>query len=251
MYLWPSTVRALKRSGARIIHYTSEGLWFKPYIYRYFLKAVPLYDAHVITNRRNLAILRQHGAGRIVFTEFGFDPSFHYPRCLSSVEKVKYQADAVIVGHWEPSYEETVQALRDAGISVAVYGPNWRRSRLIDRKRIYSLHTDVTVKALTAAKIGLGLVSKWNHNESAGRTFEIPSVGTFMLGERTRLHPLLFEEGKEAEFFESTAELVNKARYYLAHSEQREQIATAGRHRCFASGYTHLNRMREILQAIA
>ena len=192
----------------------------------------------------------EHGSKRVVFTEFGFDPKVHYPRCLTQAEKARYNSDAVFVGHWEPAYEEKVQVLREEGMSVAVYGPRWSRSKLSDRKNTRPLATEEYLKALSGARIGLGLLSRWNHNESASRSFEIPAIGVFLLGQRTQHHLSYFQEAKEAEFFGSNDELSDKARYYVARSEIREAVARAGRNRCLSSRYTQLERTRDILAAI-
>lgn len=57
----------------------------------------------------------------------------------------------------------------------------------------------------------------------------------------------MFEEGKEAEFFGSDEELVEKVRFYLNHQEERRRIAAAGRRRCLESKYSNHDRMRSML----
>jgi spore maturation protein CgeB len=75
--------------------------------------------------------------------------------------------------------------------------------------------------------------------------FEIPAAGGFLLSERTPVMRTLYEEGEEAEFFSSTAELVEKCRYYLENEDLRRQIAQAGHQRCITSGYDVVSRMRQ------
>ncbi len=69
-----------------------------------------------------------------------------------------------------------------------------------------------------------------------------------MLAERTDEHRGLFEEGKEAEFFESGEELVRKCRHYLDHEDQRARIAEAGLRRCRESDYSNAGRLSRVLQ---
>jgi spore maturation protein CgeB len=249
--LWPTTVKGLKERTATLVHYTSEYLGYQRYVYRHFLKTVSLYDVHVVTNPLTAQELRQSGAKRIVFTEFGYDPALHYPCEITPAEQARYDAAVVLVGHWEPAYEEKVEALRNSGIGVAVHGPGWRRSTLPERDTIRPLWGEDYLKALAGARIGMGLLSKVNHNSCAGRIFEIPAAGTFLLGERTADQLSYFAEGSEAEFFASSDELVEKAACYLRDGKRRGEVAAAGHRRCLISGYTHLDRMRSLLAEIA
>jgi spore maturation protein CgeB len=71
-----------------------------------------------------------------------------------------------------------------------------------------------------------------------------------MLAERTDEHRELFEEGKEAEFFGSNEEILNKVKYYLSHDDERKRIAHAGRERCLRSGYSYHDRLKEAINKI-
>jgi spore maturation protein CgeB len=89
-----------------------------------------------------------------------------------------------------------------------------------------------------------------NRDLQTTRTMEIPACGGFMLAERTDEHQRLFEEGKEAVFFDinNLQELLEKVKYYLAQDEERKAIAKAGRKRCVDSGYSHHDILRYMLE---
>ena len=70
-----------------------------------------------------------------------------------------------------------------------------------------------------------------------------------MLGERTGRHLEFFEEGKEAEFFDSNEEMLQKVEYYLEQNGAREKIAQAGRDRCVKSGYSMRAQLNQMLIA--
>lgn len=79
---------------------------------------------------------------------------------------------------------------------------------------------------------------------------EIPGCGGFMMAERTKEHQSLFEEDKEAVFFSSNEELLDKCRYYLLHEEERARIAAAGHQRCISSGYSNEVGIRNMLEMV-
>ena len=69
-----------------------------------------------------------------------------------------------------------------------------------------------------------------------------------MLAERTDDHQRLFEEDREAAFFDSEEELSHKIRHYLAHDAERSAIARRGRERCLRSGYSNAERLAPVLE---
>lgn len=251
----PRTVAALREAGAPILSYNSDYLRFHRHAWRQYLAAVPFYDVHVTTNGFNVPELERRGARSVVMTSAAFDPDLHRPVDLNDAERARLDADVTFVGHFEPAYARALTALHDAGLTLKIWGPGWSRSAA--RSRLESALQQPAqvwgpdaVKAVAAGRVCVGLLSAHNRNQSNGRSYEIPAVGSLLLAERTDEHAALYREGVEAEFFSTLDELVEKARYYVAHARERAALALGGHRRRWSSGGTHRDRVTEILAAI-
>jgi glycosyltransferase involved in cell wall biosynthesis len=162
----------------------------------------------------------------------------------------KWASDLLFVGHYEERTGECILALLEAGLPVTVYGSGWekptRRSKAFqDLVGLRVLDDEEYVWALKGAKIGLCFLSELNGNYDAGRSYEIPACGTFLLATRTRRHMECYVEGKEAEFFGGIEELVQKAKFYLENDSLRHKIAQNGWLRCTTSDYSWMRYMRD------
>ncbi len=62
------------------------------------------------------------------------------------------------------------------------------------------------------------------------RMYEIPAHGTMLLCDKAGLnaHEQIFEPDKEAVYYDSIEDAIEKIEYYLKHDEERERIARAG-----------------------
>jgi hypothetical protein len=113
-----------------------------------------------------------------------------------------------------------------------------------------SQYGETYVRIICSFDVNLAFLNKRNRDRQTTRSIEIPACGAFMLAERTEEHLALFEEGQEAEFFGSDEEMIDKAKYYLEHPQQRQRIAEAGRRRCVTGGYSYLERLRYCLERV-
>lgn len=78
------------------------------------------------------------------------------------------------------------------------------------------------------------------------RTFEVMATGSFLLTSWIPTIEDLFEDGKHLVLYRSNEEMIDKAKYYLAHDEEREKIAQAG-HEEVMKNHTIQNRVDVIL----
>lgn len=253
VWIYPETIQHLKEAtGAQVLHYTPDSQIVIQRS-RHFISSIPLYDVLVTTKEWEVDSYKELGAKRVLLTYQGYDSRF-YPRMVSEPERSQYDSDVCFIGHTQPHYAQRLKALSTTGIKLRIWGDTWpayANSHPWAKSLVSSgLWGESYPVALACAKIGLGLLGKHIPETSTTRTFEIPAMGTFLLAERTELHQQLFEEGKEAEFFSSDDEMIDKVKFYLAHDEACRRIAAAGRARCERSGYSSVDLLRQILAVL-
>lgn len=250
----PHTLRYIKRKQpqCRIVSYSPDNMALRHNQSQQYLQCIPLYDLMLTNKSYILDAMRALGARDICFVDNCFEPTFHHPRELTAEEQERLGSEVGFVGAWEQERCASLLFLAAHGLKVKVWGDGkWNDYRGTPNMEIGpGLYSDDYPKALQAARISLCFLRKINFDQQTTRTMEIPACGGFMMAERTPEHERLFADGKEAVFFSSNEELLQKCRYYLAHESERQAIARAGRARCLASDYTTEGMVRRALQKI-
>jgi spore maturation protein CgeB len=249
------TLEAVKRLRPRckIIGFSLDDMYAAHNHSRRFLNHLPLYDLFITTKSYGVGELKSLGCRQVEFIDNAFDVYTHRPIELTAEDHRKYDCNVGFVGTFEQERADLMAYLGENDISVQIIGDDWHRWTNPHQSvnvRHGAVWGDEYAKAICASKISLCFLRKINRDLQTTRSIEIPACGAFMLAERTDEHLALFEESKEAEFFSSKGELLEKVRYYLAHPDYREQIAAAGRERCLRAGYSYHDRLRKILQQL-
>lgn len=248
-WVFPSTLKKLHDHARFLVHYNTDdvfgsGSWF--WLHR---SGIHLYDLHLTTNRWNVLELRdRYGVGTLR-AGMGYDQDFHRP--VPPDKQSAEKADIVFVGHWEPHTERYVSVLRDAGLRIRVRGYNWSKAKDRALRAVKPLEHEKYVTAIASARLALCVLSRQNRNESTGRSFEIPAIGTCMLAERTAEHVFLYGEDEGALLFSDERELVGKACRYLGDEIAREKVGRIGHARCEELGMSwgdHVRREWQLLE---
>jgi len=214
-----------------------------------FQKAIPFYDLHFVIRNDDIQKLKNKRAKHILRFHKGYDPKYHRP--LLNEKKIY---DVFFAGRWEKKREADLAYLIKNGISVTVAGSNdWKRKgrfwKLIKNSFIEGgLYGHDYAKALNSSKIAICFYSSWNRDKENSRMYEITACETFILAESNDENTTVFEQGKEAEFFSSSEELLQKVSFYLNNKQQRKRIANAGRQRCLNSKYCYRDRIKNMLE---
>lgn len=216
--------------------------------WRLFKKAIPEYDLHLVYRDSDVPHLGQGVASHILHPHYL--PWLH--RCLPKEEVVQWQSDVCFLGHFEPDrrQNELNFLMNNLPVKYRLHGSFWAENSqgmAWQGMDTSELQGEDYVRALNGSKIALVFFSTWNKDTFTRRVFEIPVCGTMMLSQRTDTMQTLYQEDKEAVYYSSADELVDKARYYLEHDTPRNAIIEAARKRCEDSGYDIYSRMRQWL----
>ena len=255
----PLTATSIKRLGLgkaspMMICYNNDNafgeLTGKAY-WRLYKDAIPYYDLHLAYRDSDVKHLCS-GINSYVLHPHNM-PWLH--RVLPKNELIGWESDICFLGHFEPDRRkiELDTLMKKVSANYRLHGSFWDKhssGMAWNGMDTTELQGEDYVRALNATKIALVFFSTWNADTFTRRVFEIPACGTMMLSQRTETMQSLYVEDKEAVYFSNVDELVDKARFYLAHDDARRRIAEAGRLRCISSGYDIYSRMREWISVV-
>lgn len=159
-----------------------------------------------------------------------------YPRLYQPIRS--RPIDCVFVGQAYGERPAYIDALRRAGLTITVRGLGWQEGAAQD-----------VAALLMAAKMSVNFCksSRGNVQQTKARVFEIPASGAVALLEYTPRLEEYFEDGKEVLFWRTTDELIDKARWVMAHPAEASALAQAGKERAFAE-HSYAARFKAIFE---
>jgi spore maturation protein CgeB len=274
-FLRAETIEELRKLGAKAVHFTPDPYfsldWKRT---RLMDEAMSAFDALVYC--KSYERQQYEGIGKpTVYMPLGYCDEVHRP--LASKD-ARWRCEIGFLGGWEPRRERLLHSVAAAGIDVKIWGGYWeflrdgrwtpRRHIILrqlagkDRFRFHcdellshahqggEVYADDYARALTGSRIGIGFLRKAWPDQHTTRTFEIPACGSLLLADRTEEHQQFFEEGKEAEFFASCEELLDKVKFYCGNESARKCVADRGYKRCQEGRYSYVCRVSGALQAL-
>jgi spore maturation protein CgeB len=223
----------------------------------------PHYD-YVFTIESNcVPLYREYGCERVHHLPFAVNPQYiRYTRVSD-----EYKSDICFIGSafWNRArfFDEIADYL--AGKNTRIIGWWWDRMRHYDKlaDKIHGvwLSPEETAKYYSGAKIVINLhrsADDASHNSNSRqipadsvnpRLFEISSCATLQLVDHRAELPSLYAPGEEIAVFSTPGELVDKIEYYLAHEEERRELARRSLYRTVTS-HTYRIRVERLLDLV-
>jgi spore maturation protein CgeB len=206
-----------------------------PYVHAYdhVLYHSPAYSRDLNMREKLLYV----GAKRVDFWPFGlFDALFDPSQTEESLFARKRDIDVVFIGspHFNkfPAFAKVMKAL---GSRLVMHGfaarynayfnlkyrwPGWVRRPLVPGRACFDLYQ--------RAKIGFNVHNRGDYTVGSFRLFELPASGVMQISDGGEHLSTFFEEGREIVGYRTIDEMIDKIRYYLAHDDERIEIARNG-----------------------
>lgn len=254
--IYPQTFKILKQfqPNAKIIGFSPDWMGGRHNQSQQFIDSLPLYDCYVTTKSYSVPELYDMGAKDVMFVDNSFQKGFHRPYDLTLEEHEQFDSVVSFIGSWEQERSDLIEYLGNNGVNVNVWGSEAWGNVAKRQPNIHFKGIDLTderfCKALTATKISLCFLRKINRDLQTTRSVEIPACRSMMLAERTTEHLNMFAENKEAVYFSSKEELLEKCKFYMAHETERKLIAEAGYKKCIEEDYSYGGRIDKVISHV-
>ena len=175
------------------------------------------------------------------FWDAGADPDVFYPRDVPKTMDVLFMGNNLDIPHdGYDARRRLIEQSLEAGYKVHLFGSSWEylKQSGFENVRLHSFVTEERfAEVCSSANITLGIngVNDIEMYASWRRTVNTMASGAFHLTHYVPGMERLFENRKHLVWFKSVSEAVDLVSYYLAHGDEREEIAEAGRKEVLAN----------------
>jgi hypothetical protein len=150
--------------------------------------------------------------------------------------------DLIYVGQqYGPKVDRLTKLKNRFGSRFKVYGrwplagyggfARWLKGKPALWTRVRAISDEERTRLYYRTKIGFNMhLSQIPRETGNMRMYEVPAHGMLLLCDKAGLnaHEQIFEPDKEAVFYDSIEDAIERIEYYLQHDEERERIARAG-----------------------
>lgn len=243
--LAPRVFESISAGGGRIVNYLTDDPWNPIHRRRCFLRNLKKYD-HIFSTKEALRPrLKDAGATNTSYLSFAFDPMLHHP-----VAKVDQEfADVMFVGTGAAERLPWLEALADLpGIRRKINGNGWKGLETPGWEKGPAVVGQDYCRAISSARIVLGLLREANGDLATDRSYEIGAIGGCGLYQDTSEHRSLLRDYPESGFFKDPGELKARVQALLRDPELQAELREAGAAAVRKMEHTYGARLRTILE---
>lgn len=248
VFIDPEMIHTIRKNSRKLVHFTPDPA-FTYHRSKLFYEAISLYDYCITTKSFEIESYKKYGVKTIFCTQ-GYDPEVH-----KSYHKFREKNGVVFIGHKEEEREYIISQLIEKNIRVTIAGNHWDKfaaKRKSKTNLIYKgkgIFGDDYAKELSAALLGLGLLSRWVPELHTTRTFEIPACKTALVTEHNPEIGAVFSDD-DVIYYEDAEEAITKIEYYLAKKDKLIPFTENGYKKVSEGGYSYFEILAKVLKQI-
>lgn len=175
----------------------------------------PCFNWSVTTDAAALVKYEAAGIPNVALSQWGCNHHLYYKMDIPKLYDVSF------VGLPHGNRRAVIDQIRAAGLSVHVWGYGWEGGKVSQREMVRIFNQSRICLNLSNASTGRA-------DQIKGRNFELPACGAFTLTGDVDSLERYYAPGQEVITYTHVDDLIDKARYYLAHETEREFIAEQG-----------------------
>lgn len=221
-----------------------------------YLRYESAWDLIVTTKRHNINEVRRRtavqAAPQVQFVYSAYDPAWHHRSARTNCNPHQ-TFELGFIGHFRNDRHALIRDLAVAyGPNFFLAGDGWNRRdpalRLSRATMQGPAYGDDFSRAVADVFCNLVLLNSENRDTHTCRTFEIPAAGGLFVGQRTKEHLELLEEGREALYFSDLDELIHIVERIKVDRKAGNSIAENGWRAITKGGHTYRDRASEIIR---
>lgn len=254
--IFPSTLEEIKKNRVIIAN------WFHDTVLaatrKDFIQQVSrYYDYFFIVDSENVLDYIKIEAPFIKTIPLACNPEVHKTVNLSGAEKKKYASETCFLGSVYAGCRRKNILAGVTDFDLAIWG--YWTEKIPELERCYReqhVYGEEAARIYNASKIILDMPSCYPTSAPEGesfhitpRVFEVPACGAFLLAVENPQLAKLYKIGEEMVCYSGEADLREKIRYYLDHSDERKRISKNGQERAHRD-HTYEIRLKEIFSII-
>lgn len=255
MQLYPETIQYLKRHTKILANYNPD----HPFHFyssgsgnKNVLNSIKYYDIYFSYASQITTQLKENYDVSAYTIPFGYDDS----NTATAAEMPEVENRILFIGSYDKGRAAFLNKIVHANLDI--YGDmKWKtRNRLYPAlAKAYqqkALYGSAYKFAISEAAGVINLMREQNMKEQSHnmRTFEVPGYGGVLISQRTDEQLNLFEEDKEAVYFDTVEELQSKMDFLNKNPETVKRIKRAAYQRCITSGYSYNERSVQLFQIL-
>jgi hypothetical protein len=239
------------RGEIKVIHYSNDALHLRHNQYKNTMSIQSECDISVIIKGYPKAFIRSLNAKKVIDVNRSHASQLLEHKGL--IQNRKY--DIVFIGRYEKERALSIINLaKNINNDIHVWGNAWNKLTLSVPKNLIimgrPIWNDEFIQTVLNAKVVLNFLRKINDDVTTGRSVEIPALGRCMVAEASNEHLFMFENLKEAYFFNSDYELIEQVRFVLSNKKHMANVERAAWERMKSGDFLHETMISRVLSEL-